>query len=502
VIADRPHASDRSEFLARIVNGLAWTAAAKGVTQALTWTSTLIVVRLLAPADYGLVGMAAAYLGLATVLSEFGVGTAVVYLRDLTEDQVAQLNVLAISLGALTCVTCAGLAPAVAAFFQNPTVRPIVMVMSTAFLVSAFQVVPSSRLQRDKAFKNLALADGARAIVQSFITVILAMMGQRYWSLVYGGLAGAMASSATLVWLRPTAFRAPKLGAIRSAASFSGHVLLTRLSWYAYENADVTIAGRVLGDVQLGAYSVAWNLASTLTEKPTELISRVGPAFVSDAQHDPSALRRYLQTLTEGVSLITFPATVGLALLAPEFTQVVLGPRWGAAATPLRLLALYASIRSITTLFSPLLTAIDLRWASRYSLVFPLLLPLAFYVGSRWGTAGIAAAWVLLYPPLYLPIGRRLFTKIGLRWREYLQALWPALSATVVMSLVVIAVKATVPVAWPLALRFASEVAAGAVVYLSVIGMAHHHRYARLARSIRARWRPFPCVVPQSNPLP
>ena len=82
-----------------LLRGVVWTAAAKWASQALSWVSWLIVARLLTPADYGLVGMAAIYLGLITVLSEFGLGTAVLAVRELSVEQLNQLNGLAVLLG-------------------------------------------------------------------------------------------------------------------------------------------------------------------------------------------------------------------------------------------------------------------------------------------------------------------------------------------------------------------------------------------------------------------
>src|SRR5208282_5331327 len=153
------------------------------------------------------------------------------------------------------------------------------------------------------------------------------------------------------------------------------------------------VAGRVLGRDPLGAYTVAWNLASASIEKVTDLIGRVIPTFISEAKKDAGSLRRYLRDLTEGISLITFPATLGLALVSRDFILLALGTKWAGAVVPLQLLALYASIRSITILLAPVMNAVDVRWGARYGLLFVVVFPTAFYVGSRWGTVGIASAW-------------------------------------------------------------------------------------------------------------
>src|SRR3990170_3938689 len=103
-VAALPDTASRKQAQSRaldrsLVRGVAWTAAAKWASQVLIWASWLIVARLLTPEDYGLVGMAAIYLGLVTLLSEFGLGTAVLAVRELSVDQIHQLNGLAVLAG-------------------------------------------------------------------------------------------------------------------------------------------------------------------------------------------------------------------------------------------------------------------------------------------------------------------------------------------------------------------------------------------------------------------
>src|SRR5213596_2915630 len=113
-VALRSEASDsRTPAQARtldraLLHGVAWTAAAKWAAQVLSWASWLIVARLLSPEDYGLVGMATIYLGLIMLLSEFGLGTAVLAVRELSVEQINQLNSLAVVLGLASVVaSCA-----------------------------------------------------------------------------------------------------------------------------------------------------------------------------------------------------------------------------------------------------------------------------------------------------------------------------------------------------------------------------------------------------------
>ena len=116
---------------------------------------------------------------------------------------------------------------------------------------------------------------------------------------------------------------------------FSGDVLGSRVAWYAYSNSDFLVAGRMLGQAPLGAYTLAWTIASTPVEKITNMITRVTPAFFSAVQDDKPHLRRYLLGITDGLSLLTFPASLGMALVADQFVLVVLGAKWAPAIIPL-----------------------------------------------------------------------------------------------------------------------------------------------------------------------
>src|SRR5207247_10756895 len=132
-----------------LIRGSAWTGGAKWASQLLTWASTLIVARLLTPEDYGLVGMAWVYLGVITLLSEFGLGTTVVTLRDLGGSEVAQLNGLSLLIGVGSFVISCGAAIPLGRFFHAPQLPAVVVAMSVAFVITAFKTVPFALLQRE-----------------------------------------------------------------------------------------------------------------------------------------------------------------------------------------------------------------------------------------------------------------------------------------------------------------------------------------------------------------
>src|SRR5713226_1839930 len=132
-----------------LLSGLAWTGAARWVTQIVSWVITLFIARLLTPSDFGVLTLAQLPVELVALVSEFGVGTAVVTLRDLSTAQLAQLNTFCVVLGVFGFLVASALALPLAHFFAAPELPPVLMVVATSLVVTSLRIVPSASLQRD-----------------------------------------------------------------------------------------------------------------------------------------------------------------------------------------------------------------------------------------------------------------------------------------------------------------------------------------------------------------
>jgi len=485
--------TDQERLDGVLARGVAWTAAAKWLTQIVTWGITLIVARLLAPSDYGLLGIAVICLNFVTLFSEFGLGTAVITLQDLTYEQVSQLNSLSLLLGFIGFGVAAATAYPLGIFFKAPKVSLVIIVMSIGFVVSAFRTVPYALLQKDLRFRLLAFIEGLQIAIQSISTLVLAFLGCRYWALVLGNLSVSLTSTAlTLIWRRQS-FAWPRLSQIQKALVYSWHIVVGRLSCAVYDTSDFIVAGRVLGQAPLGAYTMAWTLAQAPLEKLSNLVNRVTPSVFAAIQSDLAALRRYLRAITGGLALVIFPATLGMALVAREFVQLALGSKWSGVVLPLELLALHALLRSNVILLTPVLNVVgEQRFAMWNNLIALVILPISFYIGSRWGTGGIAGVWVFVYPFVFLPLYVRLFRRIQMKAGEYLGALWPAVNGCILMTVAVGVVKRMLSVSLALYYRFALEILVGALAYVLALSLIHRNRLGPFFRLVKSfRLRPF-----------
>jgi O-antigen/teichoic acid export membrane protein len=462
---------DRATRDRSLVHGVAWNGMVKLVVQGAAWASTLVVARLLSPDDYGVMGLATLFLGLIELVTEFGIGIAVATRKDLTESQTKELNSVAAMMGVAGALAICLIAPLAGKFFHDPRLPAVLMALSLTFLLGSLRSVPWGLLQRDLRFKRLAVYDGLQALALAALSVVLALLGFRYWTLVIASIASALITALIAILRHPVAFRWPRVRALKSLLSFSGNIVGQRAAWYGYSNSDFFIAGKMLGSSALGNYSLAWNL-SHVTDKVTALVLQITPPVLAKVQDDRAEMRRYVIRITEAMSLTVMPLMIGLALVANDFVPLVLGAKWREMIFPLQVLSAYATVNVVLPLFGQVLNvtgheAFGMRHNILQFVVMPTMFVLGAYLG---GVNGIAIAWVVGHPLLGLRLARYTLRTIDLPLTEYFKAaLSPSLVACVTMSLAVIATHLAWPHAAPSVARLTLEIFVGAVVYLATL---------------------------------
>lgn len=477
-----------------LVHGIAWTGGMRFLAQGLRWASTLLLARLLSPSDYGLVGYATVYLGLISLVNELGLSAAIVQQRHLTKQQIAKIGGVSAILGVTLFLLSIAGAPLVASFFREARVQPIVAVLASTFVLKGFQVLPRALMTRELAFRRMAWIDGIEAAILAGSTLILALLGHGYWALVIGSIIGTTAGTLLAWWFRPHPMSWPSdFASIRESVTYGAHVAASRVTWYLYSHADFAVVGRMLGTAALGAYTFGWSIANIPVEKVSAVLSRVTSGVFASAQHDNAAIRRYLLSLTEGLAMVTFPIAAGLALVSREFILVLLGDKWEPAILPMALLVAYSGFRSISLLFGQVLVATGrARRNMHFGVIALIVLPILFMLGARWGTAGVAMAWIVGYPAVFVPFAMKYtLNEIGLSWSGYWRALWPALSSTAVMIAAVLGARLLLPDGddtRTMALRLVVSVVVGAVSY-AAIGLGLHGPRLRAFRTVIAKAR-------------
>jgi teichuronic acid exporter len=470
---------------------LAWRAVANWSSQIVSWACLLVLVRLLAPSDFGIVSMCMVLYAHLRFISEFGIATTVVTLRNLSEDDLAQLNSVGVILGFTAFTVGCLLAWPAALFFRTSKLIPVVIVTCIALVAQGSRSVPEGLLMKEMRFKFLSLVDAFRDITAAIVTVTLAYMGFGYWALVLGNLSGTAFRTVAILSRRPYRYARPSFKRVRESMVFSWHVLVSMFAFSTYSSLDNITAGRVLGQAALGLYGMAWTVANVPLEKVVSLVTTIVPSYLASVQKEPAALRRYLSTLTEALALITFPTTIGLALVAHEAVPLVLGRKWDPAIVPLQVLCVYAAFRSVVALLPKLLTSVgNARYVMRVETFAMVLMGTSFWIGSHWGIRGIAFAWVFAYPIVAVMLYRKVFQTIQMPVSDYFRAVRPGLDGSIAMVLGLELVRRILPAivpAWP---RLIVEILAGALVYVLTVSTLHRARVRTFVNMVRNMRRP------------
>jgi teichuronic acid exporter len=473
-----------------VLRGVVWLSAMRWAAQLLTWVSTLVIARLLAPEDYGLVAMATVLTGLLEVLSDIGIGAAVVQAKVLKQRDVEAAFGVTCIFGLVAAVALALSAPVWAHVQGEPRVIPIVRALSFAVFLSTVSAIPYSMLHRHLKFQLVARAQFARGLMTAGVTLGLAFVLRSHWALVIGYLAGWVSFSSMLMWAEPTRMRLPNQDTnVARLLRFGGLLTGERLLFFARSNTDKAVIGAVLGSRALGLYTMASALALLPLEKLGSAVAPVAYPTFSKLQDYPEELRRTFLSLTLATMAFAIPASVGMILTAPLLVPAIIGPQWNGAINALRVIAVFTPLIFHLGIVHPLLNSlgrVDLN--VRVTIWTGVLTIPAMFVGVQGGVVGIALAMGLAVVVMGLYAEITACRLIGLRFRELLKVLAPVASASAGMALCLLAFESRLPKAWPAAPKLILSVVAGTLAYVGWALAFHRKTVLFHLKSARAAW--------------
>jgi len=388
------------------VRGGAATLIGQGVTMAMQIGTTLILARLLSPADYGLQAMVLTLVNLFSLFKDAGLSAATVQRESLTHEQISTLFWINVALGAVLTVAVAAAGPILAAFYKEPRLLWVTVASATVFLSSSFTFQHNALLNRAMRFTTSVKIDILSCTIGAAIAIGMAALGCGYWSLICQNISlpivGAVAVWIAMPWIPGRPRWTPE---IHSMVRFGGTVSVNSFVVYIAYNMEKVLLGRFWGAAPLGLYTRAYQLASLPMQQFNNAVGGVVFPALSRLQSDPQRLRRsYLKSHSLVVSL-TVPIVVGCTLFADEIVRIMLGPKWIGAALILRLLSPTILVFALMNPLSWLLRATGrVARSLKIALFIAPVVILGILAGIRQGPPGVAmgysAAMVLLFGPL------------------------------------------------------------------------------------------------------
>ena len=451
----------------KVSSSIRWMAGMRVAGQIITWASTLLVIRILVPEDYGLMAMATIVIGFLDNINEMGLASAIIQKKDLSKKLVEQIFGLLLIFNACLYGLLFITAPYVAEFFNDERLTLIIRILGFQVIISAFLVIPDSIMTRAMDFRRISIINFVALVLASLSTLWFAYNGSGVWSLVYGTLIASMARTlGTLYASRYFCMPRFSFEGIGAVLNFGGLVTVHRMLYYFYIQADVFIIGKILGKELLGYFSVAVQLASLPMEKFSAILNEVGFSAFSQIQDDKKRVQDHLCKAIRILGVVVFPVFMGISCVAPELVDVFLGEKWQQAAIPLQILSVVMALKMMN-ITDPVLFALGRPDVGVKVLAIGcVLMPAAFLVGVQWGLLGISLAWLVAYPLYFLITLWITMPIVGMKMSRYIgEFIGPMAMGGVMYAAVVAARYLVSPMLPNPILQLAMLISVGALTY-------------------------------------
>jgi O-antigen/teichoic acid export membrane protein len=392
----RQGSTGASSLTALTIRGFAWSFTGTVSQALLQIVSMVVLARLLTPAQFGAAAAAGLVVGLCQVVSQIGVGPALVQRRTLDDQEISAAFYSSLLFSVLLAALLFVLSPWLNQLVGLPSDSSLLRLLTVALVLAGAAAAPMGMLQRELRFRSMAMVDlVAFGPATIGVGVVMAAMGRGAVSIVCGQIAGSVVTAIGYHALARSPLRPASPAAawrsVRPLLRFGSGYSLSQLgNWFAL-NADNFVVANMLGPGPLGIYSRAYNLLS----QPANVIGSAADKALFPAmakvRDDGERLRNAYVRSASLVALVTVPSSVVLYVLAPEVVHLLLGDRWQAVVLPLQVFALVLLPRASYKISGSLTRATGAVYGGAWrQWLYAAEVLVGCGIGSRWGVNGVA----------------------------------------------------------------------------------------------------------------
>ena len=480
-------------FGSRVRSAVIWRSGSQILAQIITWASTLLVIRLLDPADYGLFAMTQVVLSFLAFLNGWGFASALVQSDSVDPFRIRQAFGLLLLLNALLAAIQYFGAPVAAAYYGQPMVADLLRVQALMFLATPFIALPEVMMSRALDFRRQAIVNLLAALAGAGTALGCALAGYGVWTLVYAPIAmfwtraiGLTLVARLLVW---PSFDFRGCGQI---VGFGSAVLFSQLFWLVQSQSDIFIAGARFDAHALGLYAEALFLAQIFMAKFVPPLNEVAFPAYARIKTDAAAVRWSFLKTVRILMLVAAPFYCGLAVVAGPMIDTLFGAKWLGMVPYIQLISLALILMTVQILFAPVTNALGKPSISMFTAMSgAVLFPVAFLIGARWGLIGMAWAWLVAAPLLLVATARLSAPLIGVTLWDIARSMLPGLVPALVMAIGVgFAGQILAPLGLAAPLRLTLLVGLGVVLYGLLLWLLERDALAEVFRLVLRRRAP------------
>lgn len=475
------------DLKSKAIVGAKWLAFAQIGSQVLKFIVASILARLLSPGDFGLIGIILIFSGFADIFNDMGFAAALIQKRDVNERHFSSVFWLNIFSAALLMALLIIGAPLIAQLFDQPKLTSLARLLSINFLVGSVVIVMRAKITREIDYRWLSIIEVFCAATSGGLGIALALLGYGVYALIAQSLS--MTACLTLLIWWSSDWRPKWLfdwSAIRELIGFSMGVVGGNMLNYCIRNADNLLIAKFLGSTELGLYSRAYTIMLLPLSQVSSVLSRIMFPALASIRGDKARCRKIFLAAISAIALFTFPAMLGLLVVAEDFVLIIFGSKWAGMIPVLRVLCIVGMLQSINGTVGWIYNSqgrsdMQFRW-----ILFGGILSLAaFAIGIQWGIFGVATAYAIRVTStiwLNFSIPGRL---IDMAARDVARVLFPQLLLSLVMAGLVALVGLLTPDDWPRLGRFTIMVTTGMLIYFGSVHWFKLSAYKHLLGLVR-----------------
>ena len=415
------------------VFGAGATLAAGGLTLAIQVSATIILARLLTPADFGLVAMVTTFSLLLVNFGFNGFTEAIVQREDVSRGLASTLFWINIAFGILLTAGFAASGALLARLYHAPPVRQVAIGISLTIFATSISTVHLALLKRAMLFSWVSVNEICARLISVCLMILLGWMGWGYWALVVGAVVQPVAVGIG-AWLmcqwKPGLPR--RVSGTGSMLRFALHTYGNFGVNYLSRNTDNLLIGWRFDAQSLGFYKKAYDLFALSANQLVSSIAIVVVAALSRVNRDPALYRRYLLDALAIMAFTGMGLGAGLTVIGKDLILILLGPKWGPAGQIFTFFGPGIGIMIVYSTHGWIHLSIGRpdRWF-RWGILEFLVTCLLFILALRWGPVGIATAWSVSFWALTIPALWYAGRPISLSISSVLSAIWRYVAASI-----------------------------------------------------------------------
>ncbi len=395
--------------------------------------SAIVLARLLAPEDFGLVAIVAVLTGFAPMLIDFGLGDAVAQRQSITPGQVSTLFWVSSALGLLVAVCVVVCSPVIAWLYGDPRLELIMMSLAISFALSGMSNQHLALLKRTMQFGRFGSIQFLATLISIIVSISAAFYGFGYWALVLRPITNALCV-AVGAWYACRWRPGPPVfdDVTRSMIRFGMHVVGFTVAYMVTKAVDRVALGLFYPVQQVGYYQNAMNLYDNSISSVLEQTHNVGSSALAKYQSNPVVLEEKFKAALSMLAFFVMPASAILSVTAEDLTVILLGQKWHATGFLLGILALRGIFHPIEGSQGWLHLALGRadRWRN-WGIVTLITQIVAVLCGLPFGAEGVAVAVAFASAVLSVPAVVYAGRPIGLGAAAILRAAGPQMAASV-----------------------------------------------------------------------